>query len=69
MNILEDDSGLFSKIRAGLSITFDVITIESTLKDIVNEVFSLIEKTFDEEISTLEDKFKKESWVYQIEKK
>jgi len=68
-NTFDEDSGLFSKIGAGLSLAFDVVTAESTLKDIVNEAFDLIENIFDKKVSMLRNKFKKESWVYQIEKK
>lgn len=69
INTFDEDSGFFSKIGAGLSLAFDVVTAGSTLKDIVNEAFDLIENIFDKKVSMLRNKFKKESWVYQIEKK
>lgn len=61
--ILENNEGVFEKIWAGLSLAKMAVMSESTIKNILEEGFSLLELAIDDKINYVENKFKQESWI------
>lgn len=59
---IEGDDGFLSKIGAGLSLGYKVVTIESTLKEIVEDFTSYVIKKLDKTRFSIDDKFKNENW-------
>lgn len=61
---LEDDSGFFSKTGAIFSLSYKALTAESRIKELVEEVFNLIESNIlTKEELRITRQFNKEVWV------
>lgn len=59
---IESDDSFLSKVGAGLSLGYKAITIESTLKEIVEDFSYYITKQLDKTKYTIDKKFEKENW-------